>query len=464
MIDNKENDSWNVFFSALVKFSEVQERQKQRGLNDFTSLGSVLKANDEVRLHTRFIYSLLNPEGKHYQGTRFLELFLECIGRLDWLDIESTQVRKEYCPNGKDDQIDLYITDGIKEIVIENKLNAHDQPRQIIRYLDAIGANKPEKAEDTLFIYLTKNRNEPSPVGLGRVPEDRIVEAESDSRFLTLCGHTSCLLNKKGEPVAHYQNLWYGASQACQSIHSWLDSCVDALQGAEASNILWAIADYKSVVERATKEYVSNVTTLKDFLDEGIARGEKYHAQATQLAKELPSIHRSWLDSAMTSQLDDLFSDAIENGAFTKVDHDCAEQLDPFLFGTYSKDPAQLMYSERFNFFGTGKDLKNKGNFYRLETGPLKQRAILTVFYGSKLIHVGCLLRCDATEDEKALLKLIGLNDRSALKLRKSIFPEAWTQSELLSHQGIIDLADFPSSPQRALLKRLIDGLIHQEA
>ena len=42
MTDNKENDSWNVFFSDLAKFREVQERQKQRGLNDFTSLGSEL--------------------------------------------------------------------------------------------------------------------------------------------------------------------------------------------------------------------------------------------------------------------------------------------------------------------------------------------------------------------------------------------------------------------------------------
>ncbi len=34
-------------------------------------------------------------------------------------------------------------------------------------------------------------------------------KAEQDPRFLTLCRKTSRLLNKKGEPIAQYQNLWY---------------------------------------------------------------------------------------------------------------------------------------------------------------------------------------------------------------------------------------------------------------
>ncbi len=65
MEDYRENGSWDIFFSELDKFKDVQNQQKQQGLNDFTALGSVLKANDEVRLHTRFIYSLLNPQEKH---------------------------------------------------------------------------------------------------------------------------------------------------------------------------------------------------------------------------------------------------------------------------------------------------------------------------------------------------------------------------------------------------------------
>ena len=189
MTVSSEIDSWESFFSELSELRDLQRQQKQQGLNDFTALGSVLSPNDEVRLHTRFIYSLLNPHGKHYQGTRFLELFLESIGWAGWLDIESTVVRKEYCPNGQSDQIDLYITDGEKEIVIENKLNAKDQKRQVLRYLDAIGANSQRKAKNTLFIYLTKGRKRPSKLGLGSAHDDKSLDAK---RFLTLSKEKDC--------------------------------------------------------------------------------------------------------------------------------------------------------------------------------------------------------------------------------------------------------------------------------
>ena len=89
-------ESWEEFFAALEAFEKEQAEQKRKGSNDFNLLSSVLSVNDEVRLHTRFIYALLNPKGKHYQETRFLELFLETIGRQDWLDLTSVTVLKEY--------------------------------------------------------------------------------------------------------------------------------------------------------------------------------------------------------------------------------------------------------------------------------------------------------------------------------------------------------------------------------
>jgi hypothetical protein len=34
------------------------------------------KTNDEVNLHSKFIYELINPNGSHYQGEKFLKLFI----------------------------------------------------------------------------------------------------------------------------------------------------------------------------------------------------------------------------------------------------------------------------------------------------------------------------------------------------------------------------------------------------
>lgn len=100
-------DSWKKLFATPESFEDEQTAQKQQGLNDVNLLSSVLSVNDEVRLHTRFIYSLLNPKGKHYQRTRFLELFQETIRRQDWLDLSSVTVLKEHCPDGQKDQVDL---------------------------------------------------------------------------------------------------------------------------------------------------------------------------------------------------------------------------------------------------------------------------------------------------------------------------------------------------------------------
>src|SRR5690606_39478312 len=159
---------WAHFFEDLEEFEKLRRQDIKQGKNDFNLLGSVLSVNDEVRLHTRFLYALLNPKSRHYQGTRFLELFLACIGREGWLNTDAVEVRKEFCPAEKSEQIDLFLSDGNRQIVIENKLNAKDQEGQVKRYLKAVGATSGETAENTLFIYLTKSRKQPSPNEIGR--------------------------------------------------------------------------------------------------------------------------------------------------------------------------------------------------------------------------------------------------------------------------------------------------------
>ncbi|MAC21825.1 MULTISPECIES: PD-(D/E)XK nuclease family protein [Marinobacter] len=433
-------ESWEELFAALEAFDEEQAEQKRKGLNDFNLLSSVLSVNDEVRLHTRFIYALLNPKGKHYQGTRFLELFLKAIGRQDWLDLTSVTVLKEHCPDGQGDQIDLWITDGKRQIVIENKLNAQDQPQQVARYLEVINATDPAQADDTLFIYLTKNRQAPSAFGLGG---------------LTVCHRTSRLLNTNSQPVAHYQNLSYRKNTGQDSIHTWLESCANAID--RQSHIAWALQDYQAVVERATKEYVSKVKTLKDVLEEGIAEGKRHHEQAIQLASELPAIHASWLEQALTTNLEELFEPCVGNGDMTRIGPENAELLNPFVHSTFKDDASSLLYAPKFNFFRPGNGTRNRGAFYRLETGPWAKEAVLMLFYGSKMLHVGCLLTEYADHSIEGLMPIMKLSEPGALKSK--IFPQVMTYAEALEYQGITHLADFSNSPQREILGELLTSL-----
>ena len=433
-------ESWEELFAALEAFDEEQAEQKRKGLNDFNLLSSVLSVNDEVRLHTRFIYALLNPKGKHYQGTRFLELFLKAIGRQDWLGLTSVTVLKEHCPDGQGDQIDLWITDGKRQIVIENKLNAQDQPQQVARYLEVINATDPAQADDTLFIYLTKNRQAPSAFGLGG---------------LTVCHRTSRLLNTNSQPVAHYQNLSYRKNTGQDSIHTWLESCANAID--RQSHIAWALQDYQAVVERATKEYVSKVKTLKDVLEEGIAEGKRHHEQAIQLASELPAIHASWLEQALTTNLEELFEPCVGNGDMTRIGPENAELLNPFVHSTFKDDASSLLYAPKFNFFRPGNGTRNRGAFYRLETGPWAKEAVLMLFYGSKMLHVGCLLTEYADHSIEGLMPIMKLSEPGALKSK--IFPQVMTYAEALEYQGITHLADFSNSPQREILGELLTSL-----
>ena len=432
--------TWEELFAALGTFEDEQKKLKQQGLNDFNLLSSVLSVNDEARLHTRFIYSLLNPKGKHYQGTRFLELFLDAIGRRGWLNLSSVTVLKEHCPGGQGEQIDLWITDGRRQIVIENKLNAQDQYRQVERYLKVVGATDPLQAENSLFIYLSKNRHTPSAFGLGE---------------LTVCHQTLCLLNTDREPIAQYQTLSYRRNTHQKSIHTWLESCVNAVD--HQSNIAWALQDYQAVIERATKEYVSKVKTLKDVLDDGIAHGKRYHEQAIQLATELPSIHASWLEQALTTNLEELFESLISNGAIAKIGPENIELLRPFVHVTYQNDLTSLLYMPRANFFRAGNNTRNRGSFYRLESGPWAKQAVLMLFYGSKMLHVGYLLTEQADTSIESLMLTLKLSKPAALASK--IFPRVITYAEPLEFQGIMHLADFPHSPQRRILEQLSTAL-----
>jgi hypothetical protein len=65
-------------------------------------------------------------------------------------------VKKEYYPNGGKSKIDLYISDGSKQIVIENTLNASDQVRSVKRYIKAVDTKIKVNRENTIFLFITK--------------------------------------------------------------------------------------------------------------------------------------------------------------------------------------------------------------------------------------------------------------------------------------------------------------------
>ena len=152
-------------FKKFNQFLEEKQKQeelnKRKGLNDYNILSVVSKNTNEL-LHSKMLGSFLDINGKHYQGSLFLDLFLKQINIFDY-DVNNSIIKLEKSgENQSDGRIDLYLTDGKKHIVIENKIDASDQSEQLKRYVEIIYKENPDITPDDLYvIYLSKNRDKP---------------------------------------------------------------------------------------------------------------------------------------------------------------------------------------------------------------------------------------------------------------------------------------------------------------
>lgn len=74
----------NRLLESFREFNIEIEARKKRGQNDFNPLLCVQKLDDEVNMHSGFLYALLNTNGEHYQDDLFLKLFLDSISLKEW--------------------------------------------------------------------------------------------------------------------------------------------------------------------------------------------------------------------------------------------------------------------------------------------------------------------------------------------------------------------------------------------
>lgn len=209
-----------------IKFlSDKLEAKKLRGNNDYNLFLALLDINDEVRLHSRFIYSLLDTSSPHYQKELFLELFIKACGLDDFgLNLQTAKVYKEY------ENIDIYITDGAKHIILENKINAGDQEAQIKRYIKTIQKENSGEAE-IYVLFLSPDKHEPSNYSLDGLKISK-----------------SKILDEYSNEVAKFKAISYD-----KEIMEWLDLCLD--ETGNLANLAAVISQYKSIIEKIYGKY-----------------------------------------------------------------------------------------------------------------------------------------------------------------------------------------------------------------
>jgi len=220
------------FFEFIKNMKSVIEEQKRRGLNDYNPLLEVLKASDEVRLHSRILGSILNPNGKHYQNDLFLKKFIELLN-INKFDTQNAILKKEY------ENIDIYLTDGNKHIIIENKIYADDQSCQISRYVKTIKEQYGANDEDIFVIYIT-NQIKNCPDG-------------------HLCENDYIKPNTKCKELIDFK-IKYTRLSYQKDILSWLKECQREIRNITNLNI--AFEFYIQAIQKITKQFKGAVMDI----------------------------------------------------------------------------------------------------------------------------------------------------------------------------------------------------------
>lgn len=192
--------------NLLDKIKILEYKYKKLKDNDSFNIFTVLhKGNEEVKLHSQFLYTLLNPEGSHNKKNEFLRLFLDIL-EIENFDYNAVKVYKEYR------DIDILIKNTQQALIIENKIWADDKDKQIERYYDIISE---EGIKDISVIYLSPHGREPSENSLGRLKNDLntdniliIASYKNDiSRWIEECIKSSALQATLRETLCQYQKL-----------------------------------------------------------------------------------------------------------------------------------------------------------------------------------------------------------------------------------------------------------------
>lgn len=164
---NKGPKSLEYFLRDLNIVKKKYEEREQ--LEDNFNLFTILKKySDEKYLHSRFISSLLDPEGPHKMKVLFLNLFLNKVNSL--LDFDDGTV--EIYPNNQSrseyKRIDISLIDRNKKqaIIIENKIfhtdTNNEEVGQLEKYYGCLIEEDKISADNIEVYYLTLDGHEPS--------------------------------------------------------------------------------------------------------------------------------------------------------------------------------------------------------------------------------------------------------------------------------------------------------------
>lgn len=200
--------------SEIVVKEKIQQEEKRKRGENFNIFSLLGLSTSEVRLHSAFLGELLNPDGDHGLGDEFLKAFVDTINKqvnpeftIDtktckvYVEHPIGEIPEDYSEGGR---IDLLIRDDKDyDIIIENKIYADDQEKQLLRYQNFA----QKSSQKYVLLYLT-------------------------------------LYGDKAKEKSTYNQVEYHCIGYKENVLPWLQRCIEI--AALHPNIREIIAQYKS--------------------------------------------------------------------------------------------------------------------------------------------------------------------------------------------------------------------------
>ena len=163
--------------------------------------------------HSKIIAELLNPEGSHGQGCLYLKLFMETYGsKLNIQDISPQNIsvvpeERSYNENKKyNGRMDIFIEkNNVPLVIIENKINANDQPIQLKKYNNEAKRRNAKDGEYEI-VYLSLDGKDASKDSGEGVKYIRMSYAKDIIKWLNKCIEHSSRIPMVRETLKQYQN------------------------------------------------------------------------------------------------------------------------------------------------------------------------------------------------------------------------------------------------------------------
>jgi hypothetical protein len=145
--------------------------------------------------HSAIIKNLLDPQSSHAQGTLFIESFLRYCRRLDGFAMEFTgrlSKRRIYVDAEVGNALgrpDIRIVSRQPDfaIIIENKIDQHDQTSQLSRYSRILHSEYSWAGKNVALMYLTPGGSKARDPSASSIHYTRISYREDVSKWLDAC-------------------------------------------------------------------------------------------------------------------------------------------------------------------------------------------------------------------------------------------------------------------------------------